>query len=149
MTERNGVAKLEPAGNVGVIRQMLDCFNRATVGALDHIDTQVEIEDEPRMPGAGWNYGHRGAVEWSSRLRQCFEELSLEISDELESGDCVVARWQAAGRGRRSGAPVEMGGYCVFTLRARRIRRVEFHESLEAALLAGGLSTSSQSLSAA
>lgn len=123
--------------NVAAIREMLECFNRAGFGALGFMDPEVELQDEPRMPDAGWNYGHQGAIGWATRLRQCFQELSLEIGDEIERGDCVVARWRAAGRGRRSGVPVEMRGYCVFSLRAGKVRRVEFHESLDRALKLG------------
>jgi hypothetical protein len=39
---------------------MLDGFNRGDVAALDNVDPEAELEDEPRIPGAGGNYGHPG-----------------------------------------------------------------------------------------
>jgi hypothetical protein len=37
-----------------------------------------------------------------------------------------VVRWHAVGRGKRSGAAVDMDGWCVFTVRRGKVRRVEF-----------------------
>jgi ketosteroid isomerase-like protein len=116
---------------------MLDGFNRGDFAALEDVDPEAELQDEPRMPGAGWNYGHRGAIDWATKLWQSFEELSLAIADETEFGDRVVARWRASGRGKRSGIDVDMGGYCAFGMRAGRVRRVEFYETRDEALRAG------------
>jgi hypothetical protein len=46
----------------------------------------------------------------------------------------VVVHWRAAGRGKRSGVAVDMDGWCLFTLRLGKIRRVEFFADRAAAL---------------
>jgi ketosteroid isomerase-like protein len=119
--------------NVSAIRRLLDAFNRGQFAALDDVDPEAELQDEPRIPGAGWNYGHQGAIDWATKLWQSFEGLSLAIADEIEQGDRVVARWRASGTGKRSGIDVEMGGYCAFEMRAGKVRRVEFYESRDEA----------------
>jgi ketosteroid isomerase-like protein len=122
--------------NVDVVRRMLAAFNRGDFGALNELDPRAELQDEPRIPGAGWNYGYRGAVDWASKLRQSFGELSFAIDEPREAGDAVVTRWRAEGEGKRSGARVAMAGYCVFRLEAGRVRRVEFFDTRSRALRA-------------
>jgi ketosteroid isomerase-like protein len=126
-------------GNVDAIRRMLDGFNRGDFAALNELDPQAELQDEPRIPGASWNFGHRGAIDWAVKLWQSFEGLSLEVSEPLEAGDRVVMRWQASGKGKRSGIDVDMRGYCAFTMREGKVRRVEFYETRDAALGTVGL----------
>jgi ketosteroid isomerase-like protein len=114
--------------NVEVVRRLLGAFNRGDFGALNDLDAHAELQDEPRIPGAGWNYGYRGAVDWALKLRQSFGELSFAIDEPSEAGGCVITRWRAEGQGKRSGAPVQMGGYCVFGIDGGKVRRVEFFE---------------------
>jgi ketosteroid isomerase-like protein len=124
--------------DVEAVHRLLDAFNRGDFSALEELDPQAELQDEPRIPGASWNYGHEGAVRWAVKLWQSFGRLWFEIEDAIEAGGCIVARWRASGVGKRSGIEVDMGGYCVFSMRDAKIRRVEFFESEEAALAAAG-----------
>jgi ketosteroid isomerase-like protein len=116
------------------VRRLLDAFNRGDFSALDELDPGAELQDEPRIPGAGWNYGYAGAVKWAVKLWQSFGRLNFAIDDPLEAQDCLVTRWRATGVGKRSGIPVDMDGYCVFRMREAKIRRVEFYESQSDAL---------------
>jgi hypothetical protein len=119
---------------LAAIRRLLSAFNRGDFAALNELDTEVELQDEPRIPGAGWNYGHRGAVEWAVKLWQSFDRLSLGIAQPVEVGESVVARWHALGTGKRSGIEVHMYGYCAFTMHRGKIRRITFHESRDEAM---------------
>jgi ketosteroid isomerase-like protein len=120
-----------------VIERLLNAFNRGDFAALDELDAQAELQDETRIPGAGWNYGHEGAVDWAVKLWESFGRLSFDIAEPVEVGPCLVVRWHAAGRGKRSGAAVDMDGWCVFTMRLGKVRRVEFYadqgEAIDAA----------------
>ena len=122
--------------NVEVVRRLLGGFNSGDFGALNELDAHAELQDEPRMPGAGWNYGHRGAVEWADKLRQSFGELTFAIDEPSEAGNCVVTHWRAEGQGKRSGVKVAMAGYCVFGLAEGKVARVEFFETEGSALAA-------------
>jgi ketosteroid isomerase-like protein len=122
--------------DVEAVRRLLDAFNRGDFSALAELDPAAELQDEPRIPGASWNYGHDGAVRWAVKLWQSFGRLWFEIEDPIEARDCLVARWRASGVGKRSGIEVDMGGYCVFSMRAARVRRVEFFETQDEALAA-------------
>ena len=125
-----------PTEEVAAVHRLLDAFNRGDFSALDELDPAAALQDEPRIPGAGWNYGHAGAVKWAVKLWQSFGRLSFEIDEPVESGDCLVTEWRATGVGKRSGIPVDMGGYCVFSMRQAKVRRVEFYESESEALAA-------------
>jgi hypothetical protein len=74
------------AEGVAAIRLLLSAFNRRDFAALNELDSAVELQDEPRIPGAGWNYGHRGAVDWSVKLWQSFDRLSVGIAQPVEVG---------------------------------------------------------------
>jgi hypothetical protein len=121
---------------VAAVRRLLDAFNRGDFSALDELDPRAELQDEPRIPGAGWNYGYAGAVKWAVKLWQSFGRLSFDIDDPLEINECVVTRWHASGVGKRSGISVDMEGYCVFCMRAAKVQRVEFYENERDALAA-------------
>jgi hypothetical protein len=95
--------------DVEAIRRLLGAFNRGDFSALAELDPHAELQDEPRIPGASSHYGHAGAVRWAVKL------------------------WQ---RLAGSGIEVDMGGYCVFAMRAARVTPVEFFETMDAALAA-------------
>jgi hypothetical protein len=57
-----------PTEDVAAVHRLLDAFNRGDFSALDELDPAAELQDEPRIPGAGWNYGHDGAVKWAVKL---------------------------------------------------------------------------------
>jgi SnoaL-like domain len=122
--------------DVAAVHRLLAAFNRGDFSALDDVDPRAEFQDEPRIPGAGWNYGHRGAVAWAVKLWQSFSCLHLDIGEPVASGGCLIARWQASGIGKRSGIRVEMDGYCLFCMRRAKVSRVEFFETEQAALAA-------------
>ena len=125
-----------PTEEVAAVHRLLDAFNRGDFSALDELDPAAALQDEPRIPGAGWNYGHAGAVKWAVKLWQSFGRLSFEIDEPVESGDCLVTEWRATGVGKRSGIRVDMNGYCVFWMRNAKVQRVEFYDNEPAALAA-------------
>lgn len=117
------------AAQVDAIRRLVDAFNRGDFAALEELDAAAEIQDETRIPGSGWNYGHQGAVEWAVKLWESFGRLSFDISDAVARGSSLLVHWHAKGQGKRSGVAVDMDGYCVFTMHLGKIRRVEFYAS--------------------
>ena len=123
-----------PTEEVAAVRRLLDAFNRGDFSALDELDPGAELQDEPRMPGAGWNYGYAGAVKWAVKLWQSFGRLQFAIEEPMKADDCLVTRWRATGVGKRSGIRVDMDGYCLFRMREAKVRRVEFYETQSEAL---------------
>ena len=122
--------------DVAAVRRLLNAFNRGDFSALNELDPDAELQDEPRIPGATWHYGHDGAVKWAVKLWQSFGRLSFDIDDPVVASDALVARWYATGVGKRSGITVDMEGYCVFCMRDSKVTRVEFYETEGEALTA-------------
>jgi hypothetical protein len=120
--------------NIEVVERLLGAFNHGDFAALDDMDPEVELQDEPRMPGAGWNRGHDGAVRWATKLWQSFGRLSFAIDEPAELGETVISHWRAIGEGKRSGVEVAMDGFCVFTMRHAKVLRVEFFETRRSAM---------------
>jgi hypothetical protein len=118
-----------PTKDVATVHRLLAAFNQRDFSALDEVDPDAEFQDEPRIPGAGRNYGHSGAVQWAVKLWQSFGRLQFEIDEPIASRGCLIARWHASGIGKRSGVLVDMGGYCVFCMRRAKVLRVEFFET--------------------
>lgn len=119
--------------NLEAIERLLEGFNRGDFAALNHLDADAELQDQPDIPGAGWNRGHSGAVEWAVKLWEAFGQVVLEIREPVVMGDAVVAEWRATAKGKRSGLEVGMRGYCLFTMSNAKVRRVEFFGDLDAA----------------
>ena len=135
---REILADSMPTEDVAAVHRLLEAFNRGEFSALDELDPEAELQDEPRIPGAGGNYGHAGAVKWAVKLWQSFGRLSFDIDEPIETSDCLVTHWRASGVGKRSGIRVDMDGYCVFRMRDRKVRRVEFYDNEREARAAGG-----------
>jgi SnoaL-like domain len=118
-----------PTQDAATVHRLLAAFNRGDFSALDEVAQDAELQDEPRIPGAGWNYGHRGAVQWAVKLWQSFGRLQIRIDEPIASSGCLIARWHASGIGKRSGIAVDMSGYCVFCMRRAKVWRIEFFET--------------------
>ena len=123
-----------PTEDVAAVHRLLAAFNRGDFSALDEVAPDAQFQDEPRIPGASWNYGHEGAVQWAVKLWQSFGRLHFEIDEPIVSDDCLVARWHASGTGKRSGIPVDMSGYFLFCMSRAKVSRVEFFENEHEAL---------------
>ncbi len=90
------VAGAMPTNDVATVNRLLAAFNQGDFTALEEVDPDARFQDEPRIPGAGWNYGHSGAVQWAVKLWQSFGRLHFDIDDPIVSGGCLIARWHAA-----------------------------------------------------
>jgi hypothetical protein len=123
---------------VDAVRRLVEAFNDGDFSALEELDSAAEIQDETRIPGAGWNYGHQGAVEWAVKLWESFGRLSFDVSSPMVHGDRLLVRWHAKGEGKRSGVSVDMEGYSLFTMHLGKVRRVEFFAGRRDALDALG-----------
>ena len=105
--------------NVEIVRGLLD----ALIGGdyetgLAALDPDVEFDMSIR-PDGGVARGHEGVV---------------------DAGDQVLAVHRESGRGKGSGVPLSQTTFCVYTLRDRKVVRVEAFHTREVALEAAGLS---------
>jgi len=117
--------------NVDVVRRFL---------ALE-IDEALDYAD----PGIVWNpveeasaQGHQAVRASSDRWKSEWDDYELVPEEFADMGDRVVATVRLRGRGRGSGIEIDARFYDVYTLRDRKIVRMDqFTEQAEALELAG------------
>jgi ketosteroid isomerase-like protein len=130
--------------NVEVVRRVYEAAARrdaATVLAL--YDPEVEL-DNTRLQivgGAGGIYhGHDGLRDFFREWHEAWESVEYDYDELIDAGDeQVIALVTRRGRGRASGADVELRVALVWTLRDGKIIRVVWFPTREEALEAAGL----------
>ncbi|MBA2712750.1 MAG: nuclear transport factor 2 family protein, partial [Rubrobacteraceae bacterium] len=131
--------------NVEIVRQVYDAIDRGdTQSVLSHYDPEVEWDfDRSPIVDLVKRSVYRGHDALKEFIRERYEDAWESIDDELqeliEAGDCVVSVVNTRGRGRASGAEVEMTHAGLWTIRDRRIIRVAWFSSVAEALEAAGL----------
>jgi ketosteroid isomerase-like protein len=83
-------------------------------------------------------HGHAGMVEEARRWEEMWIDYRFEVSDLVDAGDKVVLLYHQVGKARESGTEVEERAGWVYTLRGRKIVRVEMFQDCESAMRAAG-----------
>ena len=126
----------------GVVRSMLDAFNRDDVDTvIAAFDERCEIKEPPEMPDSpatGYR-GHDGIREWMRNLR-AVAGAGFEPRGFTPNGDVLLCELASRGLGQTSGVPIEWMTFAVFEMRGRKIARIRVFLSREEALEAFGLS---------
>jgi ketosteroid isomerase-like protein len=126
---------------VEMFRKALEAFNRGDVeGALKNVDPQVEWQTPRSLPDPQTYYGHAGVKSWWAMWSDAFEQLRLEPGEFKDLGEGqVLVPVRASGRGRESGAEVNVSFYLLGWGR-EKLKRMEFFPNKAEALEAAGLS---------
>jgi uncharacterized protein len=124
--------------NVEVVRRMFESWDRGDYWAgLDLIDPEIEVEVAYRVDFDGTYRGHAGLGEMLRSFWAEFEDIRSGIEEAIPAGSHVVVRARFSGRGKRSGAEIDMPAWQVWTLRNGKVVRWRIfrtkHEALEAA----------------
>lgn len=69
-----------------------------------------------------------------------WEGWNLDIEEIIDAGEQVLAVHRESGRGKGSGVPLTQTTFCVYTLRDRKVVRIEAFHTREVAVEAAGLS---------
>ena len=91
------------------------------------------VEEEP-------SYGRAAIRDNFRRFETAWEKLDVAAEEFIDAGERVFVAAHFWGTGRASGIPVDARLYEVYTLRDRKIVRVDEFTDREAALKAAGLS---------
>ena len=83
--------------------------------------------------------GHEEIWEYVTVLDDQFEELQAHFEELFDAGDKVVVIGRLNGRGRTSGAPVDLRWAIVVTFSKDRIVRLDNYAEKEQAFAAAGL----------
>jgi ketosteroid isomerase-like protein len=90
--------------------------------------------------GAGLIHGHDGFRHWLREWYTAWESTHNDVEELIDAGEYVVSIMTQRGRGRASGAQVELKQYAVWTIHDGKIARVVWFPTREEAFAAVGLS---------
>jgi ketosteroid isomerase-like protein len=131
--------------NVETVRLAYERFNRGDIdGWLQLCAADFEFRDLPALPGSGVHIGHDANRAWAVQIRQVVEDLRFEPDKIIDAGgDRVVVECRVVGRGRISGAKLDMFTlltYNVYTLNSGTLVSGMTYDNLPDVVEAVGLS---------
>jgi ketosteroid isomerase-like protein len=128
--------------NVEIVRRIYDAAARrdaATVLSL--YDPEVEL-DNSRLQVVGGEelyHGHEGLRRFFREWHEAWERIDYDYDELIDAGDQVISVVTRRGRGRASGAEVEVHVALLWTLRDGKVVRVVWFPSRQEALEAAGV----------
>jgi ketosteroid isomerase-like protein len=124
--------------NVEIVRRVLDGLTTGdTAAAMSQLDPEIEFDMSIRPEGSV-SRGHEGLLEAMRTWIGTWRDWTLEVEELLDAGDQVLAAHRESGLGKGSGVPLSQTTYCVYTLRAGKVTRIEaFHTEADARRAAG------------
>jgi hypothetical protein len=130
-----------PSEDAELIRRGYEAWNRGDVDAvLDLLDPRIEWRGYTHIPEAGTLAGREQVRDWLERFLEAWEELEIELTDLIETGDKVVAlvRFRALGKGSRVRVEGGVDAH-VWTIRDGSVVAVKLYQGTGEALAALGL----------
>jgi ketosteroid isomerase-like protein len=103
-------------------------------------DPDIEIVWVDTSPDSGPFHGIDEAMRAFEEWFESFEEFYMTTTEYLDAGDEVVVTANTPGRGKGSGAQVEMTVYWVIAVKDGKIARLHEYSTKAGALEAAGLS---------
>jgi uncharacterized protein len=112
-------------------------------GGVEELLTFLDPEIEWTTTGAwlepGTYRGHDGVREYLGAVEAAFDDVRVLPQELVEARDEVISVSRVVGRGKQSGAPVELSLTYVFSFRAGKIVRARNFQTKQEALRALGL----------
>jgi ketosteroid isomerase-like protein len=130
------------AQNVDTVKRAIETFNQAGADpeALSaYYDAEIEFQEDTRLPEPGLYRGPEAVTGYVLQYLEAFEGYRYEIEEIYDAGDKVLVFNRQHGRGKGSGAPVEMRNAWLFFLRDGRIVRIRPYWDRAEAFAAAGL----------
>ena len=107
---------------------------------IEEVFAHVDEDVEWRWPLTPESFrGRDGLLRAVADWLETVDDWQIELEEVLDAGDLVFTSQLVRAQGKGSGAPSDQQVYSVFTIRERRILRIEDHLDRRAALEAAGL----------
>jgi uncharacterized protein len=130
--------------NVEIVRRGYELYASGDPEAVaDLISDEAELDAGGlgvAGTAAGTRYGPDGFLQASQEAVEAFEDYRVEAEEFIDAGEAVVVPVRISGRGRASGAMLEVRFVHVWVLRNGRAIRGEVYRTTEEALEAVRLS---------
>ncbi len=128
------------ATNVQIIESMWVAWHGDDMTAwFEFFESSAVWKTREDEPDAGVYEGHGGIARLMDFWADNFDDLSVEPEEFVDAGESVVVSSVVRGRGKASGAPVELHYAFVWTLRDGKIVAVREYQRKEDALEALGV----------
>jgi ketosteroid isomerase-like protein len=117
--------------NVESMRAVAEAFNRRDVEGLERLlADDVEIVPIRAAVEAGTVYlGPDAVAQWYAAVDASWDELRAEVEDLRDGGDRVLASGRIRGRGRESGAVIDVEAASVAHFRNGLITRLQHYSN--------------------
>ena len=131
--------------NVEIVRRGYELYAAGDFeGVADLFSGDAEIPDAGGLGVAGTatgaRHGPEGFLRAIEETLEAFEDYRNEVEEFIDAGEAVVVPVRITGRGRASGANVEVRLVHLWVLHDGKVIHGEVHRSTEEALEAAGLS---------
>lgn len=127
--------------NVEVVRRIYEAAAGPDANTvLSLYDLSVEL-DGTRVAPAGMSEvcrGHDGLRKFFRQWHEAWQDITDDHDELIDAGEQLVSVVTRRGRGRSSGADVEWHVALVWTLRERKVVRVEWFRTRDDAIEAAG-----------
>jgi ketosteroid isomerase-like protein len=127
--------------NVETLRRALEAYGREGLdGYLRYFDPEIQWTSTGAWIEGATYRGHEGVRRYLGSIEAEIEDLRAEPVELIDAGDRVVSSVRISGRGKASGAPVELTLISVGELRDGLAYRIRNYPTMAEALEAAGLS---------
>ena len=127
--------------NVEIVRRLTEAFNLGDAkAAFELLDDAFEWWDREDDLFASVHRGREECAKHPTDIYDQVDYMQMEVKELIDAGDYVVAGVRVHGRGRASGAPVEMHEFHVLELRDGKATQLREFRTKAEALEAVGLS---------
>lgn len=125
--------------NVELLHRLVEAINADDVPP-ELLTPDFEVKNATTAVTDATYHGYEGALQWRSDLFDVVDEGRYQVDEILATGpDYVVIANRIVGRGRLSGAPVNLRWASVLWFREGQIARAEGYNSRREALDAVGV----------
>jgi len=104
--------------------------------ALVHPDIEVDVHTGPPDMGRTTYQGHEGFLANIAEMTDVFDDFKLDPESFDDRGDRIMAVVRVSGRGKMSGAGIDVRLFHVWTLVDEMATRLEVYRAREHALAA-------------
>lgn len=127
--------------NVEIVRRVIDTWNRGDFEAwIELFDSECEFRPLRAQLERQPYRGHDGLRQFEQDLAQDWEQVRFALTDVREAGGHVVVLARFHGRGRASGAEIDIPIGVVGTVREGKIAEARMFSDPDEALETAGLS---------
>jgi uncharacterized protein len=143
---KTGYCSVMSRANVEIVRRVADAWERRDMETVFALYDPAIVWDNSTLPApsSGSYHGHEQVRQFFQEWLEAFETQDIRAETFIDAGDRVVVGHRISGRGKTSGAEVEMHRWMVYSVRNGLVARIDVFETNVQALEAAGLSERAQ-----